>query len=321
MTCGLTSICAEMARSLPTPLKAWQDYLRPYVKIGNPYDRASWGSYSRSTLLKSVGLAVLDESTTVPISPQTLQKLEQMLASTREKRQAKKDVKIAIVTGFSSIEKTRFLLELPALLSNELELQALYYVNFANASRLLSSETSQDTKSSGAPVAMRLIYQAVLFNTVHTKKDLAHLNFAAWSEYVHNEVGLNDIPDIKTAVRFLGGDPQKKCAIVVDQVDQLIEDTADLMKVSVDATRAHVMDKLTAMLGRISLNTQVFCFVTGTPPESFFHTDTPGADGYRTSIIDLDEYRFGTTGVESSRDLVLVPKDRERERNIQPRVE
>ena len=104
---------------------------------------------------------------------------------------------------------------------------------------------------------MRILYQAIL-----VRRDEDKPSFNEWFRELRIR-GLKDVLAIKDAIRLLGGDPQKKSVLAVDEANKLQE--RGTTKIGAEMAMANVI----GTLGQTMSNSQIFSFMARTLIDTF----------------------------------------------------
>ena len=263
--------------------QAWDQYLHTYLHVdnvpSNPFSRSQWRSTDSHTR-RTPGFCATGLQMEHKISDGKKDLLQGLVQRIPDSRVAKDHLRVGVISSLPGGGKTRFLVELLNLLE-ENGIEDLYFVTFNSSSRLIPSfDRMQDEVGAHKSVAMRILYRAV-----QARSDKRHImDFAHWLLDIHDQ-GLKDICNISQAIRLLGGDPQRKCVVAVDKVNQLIEDFGRTGLDLEDASKS-AMRYLTRAIGDSMLYSQIFSFMAGTLISEF--ATASAQSGIRIHTIHLD---------------------------------
>lgn len=127
-------------------------------------------------------------------------------------------MKMEVLIGPPGSGKTRLLLELCNVLSKETNIGAFYLVTFSGSSGISEYDQMQATQFAERSVAMRIPYQAVILLNNKSQR----LDFAKWLKEVEQEK-LEEILEIRDAIRLVGGDPKENCVVAVDESNKIYD--------------------------------------------------------------------------------------------------
>ena len=237
----------ESAQDYATTLRDWNSYLRECGILANPFSRSQWDT-NRSTLLRAVGFSDTGATMHFTISDKIRSGLQTLVSRANNSKTSKTEV--AVISSLPGGGKTRLLLELLDVLP---DFEALYYVSFNLKSPPSAKfDTMEDLELTERSIAMRILYQAIL---VHSRQN--DLSFREWLRELYDR-RLEDIFTIKDAIKLLGGDPQKKSVVAVDEANKLKERGTTTISAEMQ------MANLIGTLGQTMNNSQIFSFMAGT---------------------------------------------------------
>ncbi len=198
-----------------TSLRGWKSYLSGRGILANPFSRSQW-KINRPRLLRAVGFSDTGATMKFTICDKIRSGLAALVSNPHgEDRTSKLQTAVAVISSLPGGGKTRLLLELLDLLP---DFDALYYVTFSHTSPLSDKfDTMEDLEHAEKSIAMRILYQAI---SVHPGQNKP--SFSDWSRELGSR-GLQEVLTIRDAIRLLGGDPQKKSVLAVDEANKLQE--------------------------------------------------------------------------------------------------